>query len=371
MPIGLLRLSWSARLVATYTTLALSVATVPATVVARTAEPDDAPAAAAKARPIRTAILPVAIEGDELPEADRAQLNERLVEGLRRSNVDLVTPSEVEQASPGAASCRDAACYTAIASATGATHVVRAVVQAQDRDYEVEVFLVDGRDGAQVAASADRCRICGVAEVADLLDAAAATLRTKLDNLAQGPATLVVASNPVGARVNIDGELKGTTPFNAPVLAGKHVLRISLEGYITVEREVTFVEGIEETQSFELEKVPSRLPPRPWGWVSLGIGIAGLGAAAAFTVLDDRPYRVGGACSEPDRAGECPRLWDTDWIIFGTAVAGAGLATLGVAILLNSAKRGKKSSVEAGKPSAGRRPHFGIGPGSVGLRGRF
>ncbi len=375
MLIGPCRFPWSARLVASAAALGLSVATPPVVAMARAAEPE-APTTEPAAKVIRAAILPLVVEGDELPEADREALTGRLVEGLRRGDFDVVTPDEVQRATPSAAQCRTAECTTQIARATQSTHVVQVVVKAQDRDYEVEVLLLDGLGGAQVASSADSCQICGVAEVGDILDAAAATLRTKLDNLAQGPATLVVASNPPGARVSIDGELKGVTPFDAPVLAGKRVLRISLEGYITVEREVTFVEGIEETQRFELEKVPSRLPGRPWGWVSLGVGVAGLGTAVTLTILDDRPFKVGNACASPDGDGQCPRLWDPDWITLSTAIVGAGLTTLGVAILINSAKRRtKKSAIDKGKDApaskAARRPSFGVGPRGVVLRGRF
>ena len=363
------------------TALGLSVATVP-TLVRAAALVVPEPAAGSEAEPereaIRAAVLPLAVEGEDLPAADRAELTGRLVEGLRRGQFDVIAPDEVLAADPSAATCRAPGCYTAIAKAAGATHVVHFVVTAQDRDYQVDVVLVDGKSGARVASSADSCQICGVAEVGDILDAAASTLRTKLDNLAQGPATLVVASAPAGARVSIDGELKGVTPFNGPVLAGKHVLRLSLDGYITVEREVTFVEGIEETQSFELEKVPSRLPARPWGWVSLGVGLAGVGTAVAFTALDDRNYDVGNSCPTPDAEGDCPELWDLDWYIFGTAIAGAALTTLGVAILLNSAKRRtKKSAIDkgtTGKTTAWRspkRPRVGVGFGSVMIRGRF
>jgi len=126
------------------------------------------------------------------------------------------------------------------------------------------------------------------------------------------------------------------------------------------------------TQSFELEKVPSRLPARPWGWVSLGVGVAGLGAAVGLAALDDQQFKLGNACDEPD-GKECPRLWNTQWGALGTAIAGASLTTLGVAILLNSAKRRtKKSAVDTGKAEAtSRRPRFGVGFGSVTVRGRF
>lgn len=333
----------------------------------------EAPAAAADddaGAATRAAILPLVVEGDEMPEADRSQLAGKLVDGLQRGAFDVVPPDEVARASSGADTCNDPGCFASIAKATGASHVVRAVVKADDRDYEVRMILAD-QDGVEMASAVDSCEICGVSEVADLIDAAAATLRTKLDALAQGPATLIVSSTPVGARVFIDGELKGTTPFDAPVIPGKHVLRISMDGFITVEREATFVEGIEESQNFTLEKVPSRLPARPWGWVSLGTGIVGLGAAAGFAVIGQRElnYKLGGSCDEPDAEGDCPRIWNTEAIVLGTAIAGAALTTLGVAILLNSARRKDKDPAAEAKTS--RRPRVGVGLGSVSVRGRF
>ncbi len=387
MHVGPRSLSPTARLMALATALGFGVGSFPAAALAIT-QPADVPEAPAETSETsapamdgattRAAILPLVVEGDEVPEADRAQLAGRLVEGLERGDFEVVAPDEVVAASSAANSCREASCYTSIAKAAGASHVVVAVVKVEDRDYEVEVVLVDGKNGSQVASSGDSCQICGVSEVGDLLDTAAATLRTKLDNLAQGPATLVVSSTPEGAQVSIDGELKGTTPFNAPVLAGKHVLRISYEGYITVEREVDFVEGIEDVQRFELEKVPSRLPPRPWGWVSLGVGIAGVGTSVAFSLLDDEQYEFGGNCPMKDSNNQCPRLWDTDWIVLGTAIGGAALTTLGVAILLSSAgRRGNKvkSEAAAGGETARlpmrKRLRWGVGPGSVSVQGRF
>lgn len=370
MPVGPRRFSWMLRLAALVAAIGMGGMGVP--VLA--AQPADGSESTGKEAPAtKAAILPLVVEGDEMPEADRQQLTGRLVEGLERGDFEVVPPDQVVAKAPGAASCQDAGCLASIGDATGATHVVRAVVKVDDRDYELRVILANGEDGVEIAAAEDSCQICGVAEVGDLIDAAAATLRTKLDALSQGPATLVVASNPVGARVYIDGELKGTTPFNGPVLPGKQVLRISMDGFITVEREVTFVEGIEEQQSFELEKVPSRLPARPWGWVSIGGGIAGLGTAAVFTYLGQAEvnYRLGGSCPQEDPQGECPEIWNTEAIVLGTAIAGAALTTLGVAILLNSSRREKKKVEASTEATARRRVRFGVGPGSVSLRGRF
>jgi hypothetical protein len=348
------------RLLALFVIVCLTVLGVPTPVHAWS----DAEVPAARAR---AAIMPLEVQG-ELSEADREALISELVEGLRRGNFEIVPPQEVSEAAPETATCRDAACVQTIARATGSTQVVRATVVVEDRDYHVRVELFDGASGKSLASSEEGCEICGINDAGELVAAAAATLRTKLDALARGPATLEIASTPSDAHVFIDGELVGTTPLQQPVVAGKRLLRVSKEGYIAVEREVTFVEGVAESVAFELEKVPSRLPSRPWGWVSLGVGIAGVGTAVGFAVIDAEPYRVGSACEGENRDmdGRCRELWQTRWIVLGTALTGAALTTLGIAVLLSTTRRSKKS---AGRTS--RRPTFGVGPGSVSLQGRF
>lgn len=329
------------------------------------------------------AILPLTIEG-ELAAADRDQLMAQLVEGLQRGAFGVVEPGAVADATPSAASCSSADCYKKVAAAVGATHVVRTVVTVEDRDYKVSVTLHDGKSGRTMATTDDACEICGVVEAGSMLSTAAVTLKNKLDALAQGPSTLGVTSDPAGAEIQIDGELVGTAPFEGPVIPGKHVLRVSKDGFITVEREVTFVEGVAETLAFELEKVPSRLPARPYGWVSLGFGVAGLATATTFAVLDDREIRVGDSCrangdgETEDEQGNCSLLYDVDYIVLGSAIAGAALTTLGIAILINSSgrrkARGGKSSGSTAKLRRRHRrprPQWGVGPGSVTVRGRF
>lgn len=369
------------RVLATWIALLLMVAGLP---VAHAQDPTAPEADAASEGGAMAAILPLAIDG-EISDVDRDALTTELVDGLRRGAFSVVEPAEVAAADSGASTCANADCVKKIASATSATHVVRARVLIQDRDYTVTVDLYDGGSGTVAASSEDNCEICGIAEAGNLMASAAATLRTKLDALAQGPATLAVTSTPVGAEVRIDGELVGTTPFEGPVIAGKRVLRLSLEGFITVEREVTFVEGVEETRAFELEKVPSRLPNRPWGWAAIGIGAAGLVTSAVFFAFDaqnggeGRPYKLGGACDgdNVDVDGDCREVWDTELIAYPTAIAGAALTTLGIAILLSSGKRRRDKKAKAaaeGKPTArrrSRRPRVGVGLGRISISGRF
>ncbi len=320
-----------------------------------------APTAGAKA-----GVLPLVVDG-ELPDADRDILTEQLVAGLERGSFGVISPDAVAAAAPEAASCQAAGCYATIAGQAGATHLVRTTVSVQDRDYQIVVELIDGADGVVLARTDDGCEICGVADVGGLLSAAAATLRTKLDALASGPATLVLTSEPSDADVFIDGELAGTTPLDRPVIPGKHILRIQKDGYITLEREVTFVEGVRENLEMNLDKVPNRLPGRAWGWASLGVGVAALGGGVALTFLHDLNHDPTCSGNNVDAFGNCKFLWDTKWAGVGTAIGGAALTTLGVAILLNTRKVKAKRVDDPDKASA----RVGIGAGSVTLRGRF
>lgn len=339
------------------------------------------PAAAPGDTAATVAVLPLQVEG-ELSDADKQSLTVELVDGLRRGSFAVVEPEAVLAASSKADGCNKPKCLSSVAGDTGATHVLRARVIVVDRDYSVEVELFAGGSGDSLAKTDEACEICGIVDAGNLMASAAATLRTKLDALAKGPSSLSITSEPSGAEVLLDGEIIGVTPLERPVVPGKAVVRVSKEGFIGIEREVDLVEGVAETLSFELEKVPSRLPSRPWGWVSLGAGVAALAGATTFAVLgaSERPYKLGGKCAKPpgqkangpleDAEGNCQFIWNTEWHALGLGLAGGALVTLGVAVLLNSRarKKGSKTKLEARRS---RRPKFGVGPGSVTLQGRF
>jgi hypothetical protein len=133
-----------------------------------------------------------------------------------------------------------------------------------------------------------------------------------------------------------------------------------------VQERRTFVEGARETLNYELEKVPNRLPKRPWGFASLGIGIAAVGGGVAMTVLHDMPYKLGGACTgaQVDPDGDCQFLFNTKYYGLALSLGGAALVTLGVAILINTSKTSarKQAKVEAALD------HLQLGAGGLGVR---
>ena len=70
------------------------------------------------------------------------------------------------------------------------------------------------------------------------------------------PTKLAVYSSVDGAHVHIDGRSQGDVPFVGPVTPGKHRVRLSLEGFFDVERDVIASEGVSTA-------VPITLVERP------------------------------------------------------------------------------------------------------------
>lgn len=73
---------------------------------------------------------------------------------------------------------------------------------------------------------------------------------------AGGPGTLTLLSDPPGARVRLDDQRLGQTPYQGEVPPGKHTIVVERDGYVRQEREVTFREGHDVEQSFALAPMP-------------------------------------------------------------------------------------------------------------------
>ncbi len=70
---------------------------------------------------------------------------------------------------------------------------------------------------------------------------------------------LSISSNPIGADVYIDGVPKGVTPLEIEVEPGRHILRLELEGYKPIEKEIEISAGESSKLNFELKALPGVL----------------------------------------------------------------------------------------------------------------
>lgn len=115
-----------------------------------------------------------------------------------------------------------------------------------------------------------RCRaplICLL--ILALLSSGCASLEKLPGAPAQGEATpapvprygsIAIISDPVGARVYLDGELKGTAPLTLPdIPAGKHTLRLTRIGYVEKSSAVTVTADKETRISVTLRQERPRI----------------------------------------------------------------------------------------------------------------
>ena len=329
----------------------MSLAGVPVVAVAG---PAAGGAATVGTKEQRLAVLPLKVQG-QVDKETHERWTAGLRTGLARGDAPLVEPGEMPEVD---AACDGKSCYDAVRSATGATHMVRTTLVAKNRDFILKIDLVDAETGEVTLSQDGVCEICGSEEVVSLLDSQGALLQTRLGALGTGPAVLVLDSKPRGALVMIDGEVVGTTPLERPVLEGAHTVRVSLDGHVAEERELTLVNGTREQLALTLKRTPGNPKSRALGAAGLGGGLALLGAGVALLVLDDRPYRANCTGENVDAQMDCRFVFNTGPL--GGALLGVGaiLGTLGAVALYRN--RGARSS---------QRAH--VRPGGLGVVGRF
>ena len=259
-------------------------------------------------------LVPATVPGKS--ERFASDLTERVRTGLSRGEFEVV-----DLAMTG---CAEASCAAEAARAAALQHAVFVSMTVDDRDYHLELLVVDG-SGEVLMRTDARCELCGRDEVLGVAENEAATLQPKLDTLAVGPPVLVIESEPAGAMIGLDGEPVGTTPLERIVPAGPHTIRADARGYAPQERDIEAVPGVREHVSFQLVALPRTRDRRLRiaGWTAIGVGAAAIVTGSTLIAIHRRPNRL--ICSGPDRddEGDCR-------YIHGTMPAGIGVLVTGV-----------------------------------------
>jgi hypothetical protein len=307
-----------------------------------------APASKVVVAPVHTA--------DGVTERVADRLGGRVRDGLARGAVEIVP--NAPGTDPGA--CTTARCLRKLGDSTGAAYLVVVQVDRNDRDYRVRTELYSTRTGDLTSESDLVCELCGLQEVEEFVGARVAILSTKVL-----PATrLRITSTPRGARVELDGELVGQTPFEEEVFPGEHRVRLTLPDHMPRERTVRLAEGVTEELDVDLPSAPDAGGPRnvvgPLGWVSVGAGLAAAGAGIALLVLDERPIQRKCGSDVQDPQGDCPVLYDT--VVPGALMVGAGVALVatGIALVIRARRKGSHTPKRAA-----------LSPRGAGLQLRF
>lgn len=263
--------------------------------------------------------------------------------------------------------CADPGCASGRARQVGATFLVSARVQVSQRNYEMKLELLDGRDGRVLATRSASCPICSVPEVEAAASDVARALVPDFKLPEPEARSFTITSSPAGAQVYVDGELVGQAPLTRE-LVGEHRVEVKLAGHLDAGRTVTF------GSDTGADALDFTLVPRPGegasvkmalGWAAVGLGAAGLLTGVALLAVDERPYR--GLCDGEyvDSFGRCRFQYNT--LAGGVAgvVAGVALVGAGAALLVLD----RKGKAPARRQSA--RVRLGVDPRGVTLIGRF
>lgn len=254
----------------------------------------------------RVAVLRMEFQG-RVPEVSQVFLNERLVEGLAKAGFEVSAGEVLKSAletGPALESCRDERCYRLITGRLALDYLVIAVVKINERNYEMRLQLVSGRDGRVAGEEPGRCELCGIQEVGVKLGTMAGSLRAYVDAGRPAPARLTVQSQPSGASVTIDGRAAGETPLAIELPPGAHDLTLSAAGHAASRKKISLAAGVSEIVSIDLLPLygapgpaPRFIPWQPIGWASVLIGVAAAAAGGVTLYFDGAKVSCPGGMS--------------------------------------------------------------------------
>jgi len=311
------------------------------------------------------AIVALQIRGDAPPEL-KALLETSIRKGLEATGLRPIARAEVAAAladEPDLVDCVTTTCLQRIGEATGATHFLRASVEAVGAAYTLQLDLLSpGDEQNQERRLEESCPVCTLEEVSELLTRTA----TRLVTAEQLPVPVLIATRPQGADLRIDEQPVGIAPFEGRLAPGQHRVSALFPGHLESEQTIQ-VAAAGEPQRFEviLTKEPTAAPPpsrrrfRTWKWV------AGSGAAAALiTGIVLIAIDGDGTCSGGDR--ECPRHYDT--IVPGILGVGVGIGLGGASGWMFMRDRADARPEKIGRRTLAITPRAGGVIGSLSLR---
>lgn len=317
------------------------------------------PAAAAE----RAAVIPLSATGDVT--APIAEQFRAVLRGVVAKDAEVIAPTEVEAAMARAnvaVGCRTEACLVGVAGATGARFVVSGTVGGVDEIYTVELALYDRVGGARKTAKGS-CELCAAGEVDRTITATFAELAPALRvpaapiaPAAPEPITVEVTTAPEGARISVDGEVRGEAPIVFKVMPGTHTIAAEKDGFERTERTISALDrpvklAFRLTPATPVASTPVAPPPvvappvvtpavaapaaaaedadgQLYTGIGMLVGGALLTGGGAYLIILDGDV----TCSDGRGRRECPTVFNTKGL--GMTAFGAGAALLGAGTTL-------------------------------------
>jgi hypothetical protein len=275
-----------------------------------------------------------------ISQIGQLSLSERLIGGLAAAGFQVFAGAvvrDVVSKDPALESCKDPGCHRTISELLGAEYLVVGKIRVNQKNYEITLDLLSGRDGKSVGLGREHCELCGIQEVGDMMDRVTSSLRAYLDANVTDGARIAVETQPVPAEVTLDGRSVGTTPLSFEVPAGQHELAFAATGYQPTHRKLDLSVGTNETVRVDLTpngggvlgtggRATASGPWRVFGWSGLIVGA--LATASGLVALS---YDKTAVACPAGAAGECHR--DTG-IIAGVLLGAGGMALVSGGLFL-------------------------------------
>lgn len=132
-----------------------------------------------------------------------------------------------------------------------------------------------------------------------------AALETRLTELRRRPARVRVISSPTSARITLDGrDTSLRTPADLEVTTGRHIISLSMDGYVNASREIDATPGSQRSEEINLSRQPAGADnsaptgpatgpttdppsrgPSAGFWITVAAGSAALTAGTVFGIL--------------------------------------------------------------------------------------
>lgn len=233
------------------------------------------------------AIIDLEISGDGPPEL-RQQLQKHIRDGLASGGLkvtDLDQTLKVLQGVPELIGCSSTACLERIFELIPAHRFVRVVVTASGATYEIHLELLSALEDESVVNTVDES--CAVCTISDLNTMAAESARKLLRPNDNQKVSVMIASDPAGALILIDGVDVGDSPLETELVVGSHTISATLDGHSSSEKTIDVLPESQQ-QRFELVLPTLDSITKPGGGTGADYGtkkwMAAGGSAALLTL---------------------------------------------------------------------------------------
>ncbi|WP_199350911.1 PEGA domain-containing protein [Haliangium ochraceum] len=319
------------------------------------------------------ALIRIEIQGDHPPGlAD--ELDAAVTKTLGEIGFSGISYSEVREriqsrlgAMPELANCQKPACLREMPELVGTNLFLRLKVEASSAIYSFDIEFLTAEDGGVKERSSGSCPVCTADE---FIDRVSSNVRSLLEPFQ--PMPVMIASEPAGATLIINGREVGPAPFSGQLAPGPHQVRASHPGYVDAMTTVEVVPGQATViQNFDVQLTPDASGGDGgdgggsgfgmWKWPTAAAAAVSIGLGATWVAVHDSETNCGPGQST------CPEVYDTLGPGLVALGVGAGLGALAVWMFIDDSGSDASTS-DATSFVPGVHPVEGGAVGSLRLR---